>query len=42
MSDRIIVMCDGRITGEMDIREATQEKSCIMPRSLKTNWLNKI
>ena len=26
MSDRIIVMCDGRITGEMDIREATQEK----------------
>ena len=26
MSDRIIVMCDGRITGEMDIHEATQEK----------------
>ena len=26
MSDRNIVMCDGRITGEMDIHEATQEK----------------
>lgn len=42
MSDRIIVMCDGRITGEMDIHEATQEKLCIMPLSLKTNWPNKI
>lgn len=26
MSDRILVMCDGRITGEMDIQDATQEK----------------
>ena len=26
MSDRIIVMCEGRVTGEMDIAEATQEK----------------
>jgi ABC-type sugar transport system, ATPase component len=26
MSDRIIVVCDGRITGEFPIREATQEK----------------
>ena len=26
ISDRIIVMCDGRITGEMPIEEATQEK----------------
>lgn len=26
MSDRILVMCDGRITGEMDIQEASQEK----------------
>ena len=26
MSDRIIVMCDGRITGELDVREATQER----------------
>ena len=25
MSDRIIVMCEGRITGEVDISEATQE-----------------
>ena len=26
MSDRIIVMCEGRKTGEFDITEATQEK----------------
>jgi ribose transport system ATP-binding protein len=26
MSDRIVVMCEGRITGELDIAEATQEK----------------
>ncbi len=26
LSDRIIVMCEGRITGELDIAEATQEK----------------
>jgi ribose transport system ATP-binding protein len=26
MSDRIIVMAEGRITGELDVREATQEK----------------
>lgn len=26
IADRIIVMCDGRITGEMDIQEASQEK----------------
>ncbi len=26
ISDRIIVMCDGRVTGEMPIQEATQEK----------------
>ena len=26
IADRIIVMCDGRITGEMDIANATQEK----------------
>ena len=26
MSDRIIVMCEGVKTGEMDISEATQEK----------------
>ncbi|MCI8525625.1 MAG: sugar ABC transporter ATP-binding protein [Oscillospiraceae bacterium] len=26
MSDRILVMCDGRVTGEIDIRDATQEK----------------
>ena len=25
MSDRIIVMCEGRKTGELDIAEATQE-----------------
>lgn len=26
MSDRIVVMCEGRVTGELDIGEATQEK----------------
>ena len=26
IADRIIVMCDGRITGELDVKDATQEK----------------
>lgn len=26
MSDRIVIMCEGRITGKMDIEDATQEK----------------
>jgi ribose transport system ATP-binding protein len=26
MSHRIVVMCEGRVTGELDIAEATQEK----------------
>ncbi len=26
MSDRILVMCEGRITGELDIQDATQQK----------------
>ncbi len=26
ISDRILVMCDGKITGELDIKEATQDK----------------
>ncbi len=26
MSDRIVIMCEGRITGELDIEDATQEK----------------
>ena len=26
LSDRVIVMCEGRVTGELDIAEATQEK----------------
>ncbi len=26
MSDRILVLCEGRLTGELDIKEATQEK----------------
>jgi ribose transport system ATP-binding protein len=25
MSDRIVVMCEGRVTGELDISEASQE-----------------
>ena len=26
LSDRVIVMCEGRITGELDIKDATQEE----------------
>jgi len=26
MSDRLVVMSEGRVTGELDIAEATQEK----------------
>ena len=26
MSDRLVVMCEGRVTGELDISESTQEK----------------
>jgi ribose transport system ATP-binding protein len=26
MSDRIVVMCEGRVTGELDIAGATQQK----------------
>ncbi|MCI8525152.1 MAG: sugar ABC transporter ATP-binding protein [Oscillospiraceae bacterium] len=26
MSDRVVVMCEGRVTGELDISEATQER----------------
>ena len=26
MSDRIVVMCEGRITGELSIEDASQEK----------------
>lgn len=26
MSDRIVVMCEGKVTGEIDIAEATQER----------------
>lgn len=26
LSDRVVVMCEGRITGELDIKDATQEK----------------
>ena len=36
MSDRIVVMCEGRKTGELDIAEATQEK--IMTLATKRNW----
>ena len=25
MSDRVVVMCEGRVTGEIDIEEANQE-----------------
>ena len=26
MSDRVMIMCEGRLTGELDISEATQER----------------
>ena len=26
LSDRVIVMCEGRITGDLDIKDATQEE----------------
>ncbi len=35
MSDRIVIMCEGRITGEMDIEDASQEK--IMKYATLTN-----
>ena len=38
IADRIIVMCDGRITGEMDIADATQEAIL----ELATRFENKI
>ena len=38
IADRIIVMCDGRITGEMDISDATQEKIL----ELATKFENKL
>ena len=38
IADRIVVMCDGRITGEMSAEEATQEK--IM--TLATKFENKL
>ena len=30
MSDRILVLCEGRLTGELDIGEATQRRLCSM------------
>ena len=38
IADRIIVMCDGRVTGELDIQEATQEKIL----ELATRFENKL
>ncbi len=26
MSDRVLVMCEGRVTGELDIQDASQEE----------------
>ena len=33
IADRIIVMCDGRITGEVSAREATQDEILTMATS---------
>jgi ribose transport system ATP-binding protein len=38
ISDRIIVMCDGRITGELETKEATQNKIL----ELATRFENKV
>jgi ribose transport system ATP-binding protein len=38
IADRIIVMCDGRITGELMVEDATQEKIL----SLATQFEKKI
>ena len=38
IADRIVVMCDGRVTGELSAREATQEKIL----SLATQFEKKI
>jgi len=35
MSDRIVVMCEGKITGELDIKDASQEE--IMKFATKRN-----
>ena len=36
MSDRIIVMCSGRITGELSRDEATQEKIMELATKIRT------
>lgn len=33
LADRIVVMCDGWVTGVLDDHDATQEEICIWPRS---------
>ena len=38
IADRIVVMCDGRVTGELDVHEATQERIL----ELATKFENKI
>ena len=36
MADRVLVMCEGRVTGVLDIREATQEKILNLATSRET------
>jgi rhamnose transport system ATP-binding protein len=36
MSDRIIVMCEGRVTGELSREEATQEKILTLAMAKQT------
>ncbi|MDF2636667.1 MAG: sugar transporter ATP-binding protein, partial [Pelosinus sp.] len=38
ISDRIIVMCDGRITGEMPVEEATQDKIIELATKFETKF----
>jgi len=39
IADRIIVMCDGRITGELDIKDATQEKILEMATDFESKFV---
>ncbi|OPZ67775.1 MAG: Galactose/methyl galactoside import ATP-binding protein MglA [Firmicutes bacterium ADurb.Bin467] len=39
IADRIIVMCDGRITGELDIKDATQERILEMATDFESKFV---
>lgn len=41
IADRIIVMCDGRITGELASEDATQEKILTLATSFEDKKINR-